>query len=230
MTLPLIILDFVLMTAAFVMIFFYAPIDAVMGPTQKIFYIHLPGALASFFSTFILFLASLKYLVKPSPQVDRLAWAAADTAWLFCTLTLITGMLWARQAWMVWWTWDPRLTSFLVLWCVLSLYHVLRRSLPPGSLQSRLAAVFGLIGFLDVPLVFLCIYWWQSLHPAVITSREIRIDISMFHTLIIAVLAVLGLAILLIHLRVKLLTMESRLSELIRIAGDTQDLSDGRKK
>jgi heme exporter protein C len=229
MTLLLIILDFILMTTTFGMIFFYAPVDAVMGMTQKIFYLHLPAALATFLSTFILFLASIRYLWRPSPRVDWLAYAAAGPAWLFCTLTLILGMIWAREAWLVWWTWDPRLTSFLVLWCVLSLYHVLRRSLPPGSLQSRLAAVFGLIGFLDIPLVFLSIYWWRSLHPAVITSRGIQIDIPMLHTLIVAILAFLGLAIILIRLRITLLEYESRLTQMIQKAGD-QTFIDRSKK
>jgi heme exporter protein C len=223
MTLLLIILDFVLMATAIGMIFFYAPVDAVMGLTQKIFYIHLSCALATFLSTFILFLTSAKYLWRPSARVDRIAHASADPAWLFCTITLITGMIWAREAWLVWWTWDPRLTSFLVLWCVLTLYHVLRRSLPPGSLQSRLAAVFGLISFLDIPLVFLSIYWWRSLHPAVITLRGVHIDTSMLHTLIVTILAVLCLVVIIIRLRAKYLEIESHLAQLIQNAGDSHN-------
>lgn len=229
MTLFLIILDFILMAAALGMIVFYAPIDATMGVTQKIFYLHLPGALAAFLSTFILFLASARYLWRPSIRVDRLADAAAGSAWLFCTLTLITGTIWAREAWGIWWTWDPRLTSFLVLWCVLSLYHVLRRSLPTGSLVSRLAAVFGLIGFLDIPLVFLSIYWWRSLHPAVVTLRGVQIDLPMLHTLMVAIAAILGLAIILIRLRVKFLEIESRLARIIQNEGDLHPSIDGVK-
>jgi heme exporter protein C len=229
MILPLIILDFVLMTTAFVMIFFYAPVDAAMGITQKIFYIHLPSALAGLLSTFMLFVFSAKYLFKPSDRTDYLARAFAETAWLFCTLALITGILWARQAWLVWWTWDPRLTSFLVLWCILSLYHVLRRSLPNGLLQSRLAAVFGIIGFIDIPLVFLSIYWWRSLHPAVITSSGIQIDHPMLCTLIVVIIAFIGLMLILVTFRFGLLDMESRVVELITRAGESKDPFVGRK-
>jgi heme exporter protein C len=220
---PLVILNAVLMTLALVMIACYAPVDAAMGLTQKIFYIHLPSALACFLATGVVFCASAAYLFKPSIRTDYIAHAAASPAWIFCTLTLMTGMIWARQAWSVWWAWDARLTSFLILWCILSVYLVLRRSLSDGPLRARLSAAFGILGFLDVPLVFFSIHWWNTLHPTVITAGRIQMDPPMLWTLAISASAILMLTGLIVGLRYKLLRAEHRLSAIIQRVNESNE-------
>jgi heme exporter protein C len=210
-----VILDWVLLMVAMTSVIFFTPPDAIMGVTQKIFYIHLPAAFAAFLAVTFLFVLSLAYLFRPGPRIDLLAKSTASPAWIFCTLTLVTGMIWARQAWLVWWAWDPRLTSFLLLWCILSAYIVLRRSLPPGTLQARLAAAFGILGFLDLPLVFFSIRYWRSLHPAVITTTRIHMAPPQFYSLILMSGAVLLLAGILVYLRYRAFSLHDRISSLI---------------
>jgi heme exporter protein C len=222
----MILLDFVLMTLTMVMIGYYAPVDAVMGPTQKIFYIHLPGAITCFFLTGWLFVASVVYLFRRTSRLDHLAAAAAEPAWIFCSLTLITGMIWAKQAWSVWWVWDPRLTSFLILWCILSVYLVLRKSLPAGPIRARLAAAFGIISFIDLPIVFFSVRWWNTLHPTVITATGVHMDRPMFHTLVVATVAVLLLASIIVGIRYRLLTLEHRLSMVYEEIRESEDKDD----
>ena len=114
------------------LVFAYAPTEANMGLVQKIFYIHLPLAWWALLSFFVVFVASVVYLLKRSPGADRLCAAAAEVGVLLCGLALITGMLWARRSWGVWWTWDPRLTTTLIMWFVYAGYLVLRGlDLPP---------------------------------------------------------------------------------------------------
>jgi heme exporter protein C len=218
-----ILLNFVLMTLTLVMIAFYAPVDAVMGPVQKIFYIHLPSALACFLLTGLMFIASVGYLFRSSARLDRMAGAVAAPAWIFCSLTLITGTIWARQAWSVWWAWDPRLTSFLLLWCILSVYIVLRKSLPAGPAQARLAAAFGILGFVDLPIVFFSVRWWNTLHPTVITAAGVHMDRPMFYTLMIATAAMLLLAGLMVMLRYRLLSLEHRLTMMVERCRESEE-------
>ncbi len=215
MIVPVIILDCVLLIIAMISVNFFTPPDAVMGEAQKLLYIHVPAALAAFLIVTFLFASSLVYLFRPNPRIDLLAKSAASPAWIFCTLTLVTGMIWARQAWSVWWAWDPRLTSFLLLWCILGSYIVLRRSLPPGPLQARLCAAFGILGFLDLPLVFFSIHYWQSMHPAVITAGKVQMARPQLNALILATAAILLLAGVLVYVRYRLFALEDRLSFLI---------------
>jgi heme exporter protein C len=145
-------------------------------------------------------------------------------AWIFCTLTLMTGTIWAREAWSVWWVWDPRLTSFLILWCILSVYLVLRKSLPAGPMQARLSAAFGILGFVDVPVVFYSVRWWNTMHPTVITASRINMDRPMLYTLIVSAGAFLLLAGLLVALRFRLLSLEHRLRILFHQATEAKEV------
>ena len=148
-------------------IWFYAPVEQSMGVVQKIFYTHLPMAWWSFVSFFVVFVASILYLAKGRERYARLAGAAAELGVLFSGLALATGMCWARPIWNVWWTWDPRLTTTLVMWFVYAAYLLLRSSDIGGQRKNAVLAVLGVVAFLDVPLVFISARYWRSIHPAV---------------------------------------------------------------
>lgn len=154
------------------LIYIYAPTEATLGLAQKIFYIHLPLAWWALLSFFVVFAASIAYLVRRNPRWDRLAAAAAEVGVLFCGLALITGCLWAKRSWGVWWTWDPRLTTTLIMWFVYAGYLILRGLELNPARKRLICAVVGIVAFLDVPLVFISARIWRSIHPAVFASRE----------------------------------------------------------
>lgn len=154
------------------LVFVYAPVEQVMGPIQKIFYIHLPLAWWALASFFVVFVASIGYLAKGSEACDRWARAAAELGVVLATLTLATGMLWGRRAWGVWWTWDPRLTTALVLWFLYVAYLVLETLKLSPRRRKLVRAVLGIVAFVDVPLVFLSARLWRSIHPAVFANES----------------------------------------------------------
>ena len=153
------------------LIWFHAPVEQSMGVVQKIFYTHMPLAWWSTVSFFVNFVASILYLAKRRDAYSRLAGASAELCVLFSGLALITGMCWARPIWNVWWTWDPRLTTTLVMWFVYAAYLLLRASDVGGQRQDTVLAVLGVVAFLDVPLVFISARYWRSIHPSVLGSQ-----------------------------------------------------------
>jgi heme exporter protein C len=162
------VLDIALLLAmgsAFAMIFFYAPIESEMGIVQKIFYVHVPLAWNAFFGFAIVFFASFRFLATRDPKWDARALSAAEVGVLFTTLVLITGPIWAKPVWGIWWTWDARLTLTLVLWLIYVGYLMLRRYVESPERRAVLAAVVGVTGFIDVPLVYFAIRWWRTQHP-----------------------------------------------------------------
>jgi heme exporter protein C len=171
------------------LIYFYAPAEAAMGPVQKIFYIHLPLAWWALFSFFLVFLGSIAYLLKRAPGADRFCAAAAETGVLLSGLALLTGMIWARKSWGVWWTWDPRLTTTLVMWFIYAGYLVLRGLNLPARRKSLVCAVVGVVAFLDVPLVFVSARIWRSIHPAVLGAQGGGLEPEMKLTLAACVVA-----------------------------------------
>ena len=154
------------------LIYVYAPEEATLGLIQKIFYIHLPLAWWALISFFTVFLGSIAYLLRRAPGADRLCAAAAEVGVLLSGLALVTGMLWARKSWGVWWTWDPRLTTTMILWFLYAGYLVLRKMDMPRERQANLCAVVGIVAFVDVPLVFLSARLWRSIHPAVFANKS----------------------------------------------------------
>jgi len=147
--------------------FFLAPVasEEAGGLTQKIFYLHLPCAFSAFLGFFICFLASIRYLLDRDLRHDRLGASAAEVGVVFTTLVLVTGSIWARAAWGAWWVWDVRLTTTAVLWCIYLGYLVLRANVEDGERRARASAVVGIVGFADVPLVYLSIRLWPTMHP-----------------------------------------------------------------
>jgi heme exporter protein C len=150
---------------ALYLIFEYAPEEVTMGEVQRIFYIHVPSAWTAFLAYFIIFLASVRYLWKRSARADDYAQAAGEVGFVFCTCVLVTGPLWAKPVWGIWWTWDARLTSTFVLWLLFIAYLMVRSYVESPARASVLAAVVGIIGFVDVPIVYMSIRWWRTQHP-----------------------------------------------------------------
>lgn len=139
---------------------------AMGGELQRIFYFHVPSAWIAYLAFAIVFIASIAYLRTASPRWDLLAGASGEVGVVFCTLVLVTGPIWARPVWGTWWQWDARLTSALVLWLTYVGYLFLRAlSTEPGR-TGRLAAVVGIAGFVNVPIVHFSVRWWRTLHPS----------------------------------------------------------------
>ena len=147
------------------LIFIWVPTERNLGVSQRIFYFHVPIAWVGFLAFFFVLVGSVGYLWKRTQRWDQLAFSAAELGVLFTTLMLITGIIWAKPVWGVWWTWDPRLTTSLILWLIYVAYLMLRAYAPRGDQGARYAAVLGIAGFIDVPLVYLSIVWWRNTHP-----------------------------------------------------------------
>ena len=160
MTTVLGLLAMLLMFIALLLVYGYAPIEKTMGMAQKIFYFHVPSAFMAFISFAIVFVASILYLKNKDDKYDRVASSAAEVGVIFSILMLLTGPIWAKSAWGVWWTWEPRLTTTLILFLIFVGYLMLRNYGTSGEQMKRYSAVLGIIGFLDVPLVYWSINWW----------------------------------------------------------------------
>jgi heme exporter protein C len=148
---------------------FYTPIEREMGIVQKIFYLHLPVAINAFLAAFIVFIGSIGYLWYRSMWWDDLAAAAGKVTVLFCGIVLLTGMFWGRSAWGVWWTWSPRLTFSLVLFLLYVVYVLLRPAIHSPQRRAIISAVYGIVAFLDVPLVYLSTKLMPDIHPSSVT-------------------------------------------------------------
>ena len=158
------------------LIFMIAPTDAVLGHVQRVFYFHVPIAIMSFLAFFLVFIASLMYLFKRSTRWDSFAHASAEVGVIFVTLALITGIIWARPVWNTWWTWEPRLTTTLILWLIYVAYLMVRSYAPTQSKGAIYAAVVGIIGFVDVPIVYYSVVWWRSIHPSPVVGPFAQSD------------------------------------------------------
>ncbi len=196
------------------LVFAYAPEEVTLGLAQKIFYIHLPMSWWALVSFFVVFGASVAYLWRRNPAADRLAAAAAEVGVLLGGLALVTGMLWARRPWGVGWTWDPRLTTTLIMWFVYAGYLVLRGLDLPPQRRNTVCAVVGVVAFLDVPLVFMSARIWRSIHPAVFGSKGGGLEPEMRIT-VMACVACFGLLwAALVWLRKRQLDLRDRLDAL----------------
>jgi heme exporter protein C len=171
-----------------------------MGLVQKIFYVHLPSALMFLLAAIVCGVASVRFLLRGEPRHDRVAWAAAELVVLFGILTLVTGPLWARKAWGVWWQWDVRLTSSLMGWMVAVAYLLLRKYGGPGS--DKLAAGLALFGMANVPFIYLSVNYWRTIHPTtnVVPTLPASMDLPLWFTAATFLL----MFVLLLRLRVRL--------------------------
>jgi heme exporter protein C len=142
----------------------YVPPDTLQGDVQRIMYIHVPTAWVAFFAFFVVFLASVVYLWKRLPEADRLAYASAEIGVLFTALTLIDGSIWGKPTWGTWWTWDARLTTTAILFVIYVGYLMLRSFVDEPERRARFSALVGIVGFIDVPIIYLSVLWFRTLH------------------------------------------------------------------
>jgi heme exporter protein C len=151
---------------ALYMAFLQAPREKTMGDLQRIFYFHVPSGMVGLVALAVNFAASVIYLVKKNRWWDSLALSAAEIGVMFMTIVLVTGPIWAKPVWLVWWTWSPRLTSSLLLWMLYVAYLLVRNYVPDPDRRAATAAVFGIVAFIDAPIVWFSIRWWRDLHPS----------------------------------------------------------------
>jgi heme exporter protein C len=192
----------------------FAPTDRFQGPVQRIFYIHVPAAWIGMLAFLVVFIASIAYLLTRSHRWDRLAAASAEVGVVFTSGVLLTGPLWARPTWGVYWDWDPRLTSYFVLWLLYLSYLVLRSYVPEPSRRARYSAVLGIVAFLDVPLVYVSVRWWRSLHPGPVVANPEgpQLPGSMLAVLVVGIAAFTLFYLLLLRLRIGNAVLEERLA------------------
>ena len=187
-----------------------APYESTMGLVQKIFYFHVPTAMTMFVSAFTCGIASAIFLFGRRPGADRVAFAAAEITVLLGLIVLVSGPLWARKAWGVWWQWDARLTSTLVMWLVFQAYLLLRRFGGPGS--DKLSATVAIFGAALVPFVYWSVNMWRTLHPK--TTVVPSLSASMGWPFWWCVGAFLLLFVLLLSARTELERRRARLDDL----------------
>lgn len=172
---------------------FFTPFEAIQGPAQKIFYVHVSSAWAAFIAFGLVGLLGAMYLWMRDEKLDRLAESAAEVGTVFTTVVLITGPLWAKPVWGTYWTWDARLTLTLFLWFIFVGYMVLRGAVDDPGLRARYSAVLGILGALLVPFIHLSVYMFRTLHPRPIVAKPERPSLpdEMLVTLAICVAATL---------------------------------------
>ncbi len=181
------------------LIYVYAPIEQTMGVAQKIFYYHLPVAWWCFVAFFISCVSSILYLKTKNNKYDSIALASAELGLFFATLAIITGSIWGKNSWNVWWTWDPRLTTTLILWFIYAAYLAVHSM--PTAKAKVMAAVVAIVGFADVPLVFFSARIMRSIHPNVFADEGGGLEPEMVHTVItsVGVFAFLFFALLVVR-------------------------------
>ena len=190
---------------ALAMVFLYAPREATMGDVQRIFYFHVASAWVGFFAFFITFLAGISYLVRGARHWDIVALSSVEIGRTFIAMTIVTGALWARPVWGTYWTWEPRLTISAVQLLIYVAYGMLRGSLDSPERQARLAAVYGIVAFVTVPLSWFAIRWWRTIHPDVLTSGEgMGMTSAMLQTLLACVATFTLLYLALLRQRIRL--------------------------
>ncbi len=194
------------MGAALYAALLYAPTERIQGDVQRIFYFHVPLAWTSYLAFFVVFVASAAYLVKRNPLMDAVARSSAEVGLLFTTMMLITGSLWARPIWGTWWSWDARLTTTLLLWFIYVGYLMLRSSVEDEERAARYAAVIGIIGAVDIPIIHQSVVWWRSLHPesVVLASGGPAMPTTMLVALLISLAAFTVLYVVLTLTRTRL--------------------------
>ena len=195
--------------------FLLAPNEQKMGVVQRIFYYHVPAAIMAFLGVGLCAVMSALYLWKKDRRYDLYAHAAAELGVLFCTMVLVTGPIWARPVWGVWWTGEVRLTSTLILWLIYVGYLLLRQNADNREQAARWGAIVGIVGALDMPIVYKSVEWWRGLHPKVLKiSGGGGLDPGMERTLLICTITFLLLFATLLFERVRLARLEDEVESL----------------
>ncbi len=211
-------LSVALMVTALYLVFVYVPTEKEMGVVQRIFYLMVPMGWLALLSFLVVFIGSILYLVKRESKWDILAHSSAEVGIVFTTLALVVGSLWAKPVWGVWWTWEARLTATLVLWLIYLAYFMVRSFATEESRGARFAAVVGIVGFIDIPIVILATTMWRGMHPGPIIFQG-GIAPPMLLTLLVSIVAFTALYFLLLIQRVSMKNDEIEIERLKKLGG-----------
>ena len=202
---------------------FVAPTERTMGLIQRIFYFHVPSAWTGFVAFLISFIASIAYLRVRSPKWDWLAVSSAEIGVAFMTVMLVTGPIWAKPVWGIWWTWDARLTSTFVLWALYVCYLLLRTLIDDPERRGVVSAVFNIFAAFDIPLVYFSIWFFRTQHPQPVIGDGGSLDPRMLRVLLLCWAALLGVFVLLLRQRYRVEALRHRVAELQISAAREED-------
>ena len=188
------------------------PADATQGDVQRIMYVHVPSAWLAYLAFFVTLVAGILFLVRGDLRFDRAAVASAEIGLLLTGLTIATGAIWGKATWGKWWDWDPRLTTTAILFVIYAGYLLVRQSIAERRRRARLAAVFGIVGFVNVPIVHFSVLWWRGLHqpPTVLRPGQPTIEPVLLGALLAGVVAFTLLYVWLLRMRVELESVRDR--------------------
>lgn len=188
----------------------FAPTEATMGDVQRIFYWHVATAWIGFFAFFVTLVASIAYLRTAARQWDVMAMASVEIGLTFAIVMTITGSLWAKSVWNTWWTWEPRLTTVAIMLLIYATYLLLRQVIDDPGRRARIAAVYGIAGFVSVPITFMATRWWRTIHPVIFESEGFNLTSEMLMALIFSIIAfsLLYFSLLVLRMRQEFLADE----------------------
>ena len=211
----LFIISAFLMLCTIYMIFIWVPTEQNLGVSQRIFYFHVPLAWIGMVSIIVVGVASIAHLVSGDNKWDALAYSSAELGVIFATLILVTGAIWAKPVWGVWWSWDPKLTTTLILWFIYVGYLMVRSFAPQGSKGRKYASVVALIGAVDSPLIYLASIWWRTAHPDLNIGplAESDLDSSMLIVFLVSLITFTVFYLYLILERIEIRRVEDSLDE-----------------
>ena len=207
----------VLMALTLYLVFMWVPTEANLGVSQRIFYLHVPLAWLGMISIVVVAVGSAAHLITRKEKWDSFAYATAELGALFLTLLLVTGIIWNRPVWGVWWTWDARLTTTLVLWFIYVGYLMVRAYGPKGSQGARYGAVVALIGAIDTPIIYMATVWWRTVHPDMNIgplAESGGLDSRMQLTLLVSIIAFTVLYVYILMERYSMRRAEAAVDEL----------------
>jgi len=205
-----------LLIGSFVGLFVVSP-DRLQGDVQRLMYVHVPAAWLAFLAFFIVFLMSVLYLIQRDLKWDRVANASAEIGVVFTVLTLALGSMWGKPTWGVWWTWDPRLTTTAIMLAIYVGYLAIRSFADDPDKRARWAAIVGIIGFANVPIVYLSVIWWRTLHQPPSSPRSVSPEI--LWTLLFNLLAFTLVYVYLMMRRIRLAKIEGELEQRVAYNG-----------
>ena len=201
--LTFIILSAAVMLGSLYMALVWAPTEITLGDSQRIFYLHIPLAWLGMLSVIILAIFSITYLITRDIKWDNLAYSTAELGFVLITLVLVTGIIWSKAEWTVWWTWDPKLTTTVILWFIYLSYIMLRKYGPSDLRGASYGAVLGIIGAIDVPMIYMAANWWSSAHPELnigpLSDQSSSVNSEMMMTLLISLIAYTMLYIIILN-------------------------------
>ena len=204
----------------------FAPSERVQAEVYRLLFVHVPSAWLAFLAFGVVAIASALYLIRGSSRWDHLAAASAEVGVMFTTLTLATGSIWGRSVWGVWWQWDPRLTTTLVMWFIYAGYLSLRAYIDEPEIRYRSAAVLGVLGVVSIPLVWFSVEWWRGLHPTPsITRPGGGMPQEMLITLLVSVGAFTMLYITLLQQRIRIQSVSEELTHIHEQLRDQSEVS-----